>query len=160
MTFTGNFSSSNLAVSLLQSLTLKQLAKQKCSSPVHHKAERACLGLELRNNILITDAFTLLLSLLFASLLSVSGHLHELFLFFVFVFVLHPWHKEVPRPGMEPAAQQCPEPQQWQLQDPYRVQQGSPCFFFLKCSSIFSLLSEHLLSKSLLSSHSKEDLTF
>ena len=43
------------------------------------------------------------------------GNLHPsyfffFFLFFLFFFWLHPWHAEMPRPGIEPA------PQQWQHQ--------------------------------------------
>ena len=30
------------------------------------------------------------------------------------LFWLHPWHVEVPGPGIEPTPQQWPEPQQWQ----------------------------------------------
>ena len=53
MKFTGNFfllQPSSLPLGL-QSVTLKQLAKQQCSFAVNHKGEHRCLSLELRNSI-------------------------------------------------------------------------------------------------------------
>ena len=53
MKFTGNFfllQPSSLPLGL-QSVTLKQLAKQHCSFAVNHKGEHRCLSLELRNSI-------------------------------------------------------------------------------------------------------------
>ena len=38
------------------------------------------------------------------------------FFFFFFFFLLHPWHADVPEPGIEPMPQQWPKLLQWQLQ--------------------------------------------
>ena len=43
-----------------------------------------------------------------------SSRVFFCFLFFLNSFCLHPWHMEVPRPGIKPMPQQRPELQQWQ----------------------------------------------
>ena len=39
-----------------------------------------------------------------------------IFVMYLFTFWPHPYHAEVPRPGIEPAAQLCPVPQLWPCQ--------------------------------------------
>ena len=58
---------------------------------------------------------------------------HKKFFFFFFFFWLHPWHAEVPRPGIKPLPQQ----QQCQIFNPLSHKGTPETFFFLNhCYSL------------------------
>ena len=74
-----------------------------------------------------------------------TPHLRFFFLnFYLFYFWPCPQHTSVPKPGIKPAAQQPPEPLQWQCQvliNPWS-HRGSPMTDFNNCSPKSSGLSE------------------